>query len=148
MFGLNKTWKLDPRLESDSFLIDSNGVYQTRLMNDQRWPWLMIIPIVHDAKDIDDLPGGMWEPLMQYLADVSRTLKAMGGCTSTNVATLSNIVTQLHWHVVGRSHGDPNWPGPVWGFEDRQPYSSHEAKKFIDDYTIARKQTVSWIKRY
>ncbi|MNH32067.1 hypothetical protein D3C79_924840 [compost metagenome] len=32
-----------------------------------------------------------------------------------NIATLGNVVSQLHMHVIVRRHGDVAWPAPVWG---------------------------------
>lgn len=147
MFGLSKTWELDPRLDQDTFLINSSGSWQTFLMNDQRWPWIIVVPVKGDVQDIDDYHVGGQEPLIGHLADISRTLKAMKVADSTNVATLGNIVKQLHWHVVGRSEGDSNWPNPVWGFGEREPYTSQDADAFIDRFQSAYHENVSLLKR-
>lgn len=37
------------------------------------------------------------------------------GCPRVNVASIGNLVPQLHLHVVGRRPGDACWPKPVWG---------------------------------
>ena len=39
-----------------------------------------------------------------------------------NTASLGNMVAQLHVHIIGRRHGDPAWPGPVWGRGEALPY--------------------------
>jgi diadenosine tetraphosphate (Ap4A) HIT family hydrolase len=56
------------------------------------------------------------------LADCTRVLAALPGVEKTNLASLGNLVPQLHWHVVGRRAGDPAWPGPVWGHSPPQAY--------------------------
>lgn len=124
-------WTLDPRLERDTLLIHADRDWQTRLMNDSRWPWLIVVPLAKDAADIEDLPEKHHAGLMAHLCDLSIALKKTGACTSTNVATIGNVVTQMHWHVVGRKEGDPNWPAPVWGFETPVPYDKAEADAFI-----------------
>ena len=53
---------------------------------------------------------------------VGAALKRVTKCEKINTAAIGNIVRQLHVHVVARSAGDANWPGPVWGFGARQPY--------------------------
>jgi len=141
MKSLGKTWVLDPRLENDTVLISFNDAWQTRLMNDKRWPWIIVVPIMPDVEDIDDYRRGAHEPLMQHLADISLTLKDLGLCTSTNVASIGNVVKQMHWHVVGRNQGDPNWPAPVWGFETAIPYSKEETVQFISDFKKAFRGT-------
>ncbi|MNC76872.1 hypothetical protein D3C75_1286890 [compost metagenome] len=32
-----------------------------------------------------------------------------------NVATLGNVVSQMHMHVIVRHKHDAAWPAPVWG---------------------------------
>ena len=61
-------------------------------------------------------------------ANCSRTLRTMDErVTGTNVATLGNVVEQFHLHVVARHPGDPNWPGPIWGFGEPVPLGDAEA---------------------
>ncbi len=45
-----------------------------------------------------------------------------------NVAALGNVVSQLHFHHVGRSMGDPAWPGPVWGHSAAIPYAASDVE--------------------
>ena len=90
------------------------------------------MPVGSAFVDIEDLESGAYAGLMQHLAGISKTLKAMGVATSSNVATIGNIVTQMHWHVIGRNEGDPNWPGPVWGFGQREPYTAEEARALMN----------------
>jgi diadenosine tetraphosphate (Ap4A) HIT family hydrolase len=137
MKWLSKTWVLDPRLDKDTILISSDTHLQTRLMNDKRWPWIIVVPVIHDVEDIEHYQPGGYNGLMQHLADISLALKEMHVCTSTNVATLGNVVKQMHWHVVGRSEGDPNWPAPVWGFEKAIPYGKADTAAFISDFKKA-----------
>ncbi len=147
MFGLSKTFVLDRRLEADTIAISGQSPFLTRLMNDRRWPWIIVVPQVPDAADIEDLGHGGLDPLISHLADISKTLKEMGVADSTNVATLGNVVTQMHWHVVGRREGDPNWPGPVWGYGERKPYLEDEAKRFVDEFNEAWKRAVPLLRR-
>jgi diadenosine tetraphosphate (Ap4A) HIT family hydrolase len=62
---------------------------------------------------------------------VSTALKAITGATKINVGALGNIVRQLHVHVIARSEGDANWPGPVWGFGKAEPYEDGTRNEFI-----------------
>ena len=106
---------LDARLEADSEQVMWLGLCELRLMNDRRWPWLVLVPQRPGIEEIHDLT-----PLDQAMLTfetnmVAQALKRMTGCTKINSAALGNIVRQLHVHIVARSEGDPGWPGPVWG---------------------------------
>ena len=48
-----------------------------------------------------------------------------------NIATLGNIVPQLHTHIIVRSHDDA-WPSPVWSHSENNQYNPEEAKLQID----------------
>lgn len=148
MFGLDKTWQLDSRLEKDSIFIRSRDVWQIRLINDKRWPWIIIVPLVHDAVDLEDIGFGLLAPMFQEASRISRTLKVMEfdgtpKITKTNVATIGNIVNQFHLHIVGRHDADPNWPNSVWGYGDRKPYTAQESRDFIANFEESWKQTLS-----
>jgi diadenosine tetraphosphate (Ap4A) HIT family hydrolase len=49
-----------------------------------------------------------------------------------NVASLGNVVSQLHIHVVARFQSDPAWPGPVWGVGERKPYPPHARAALLE----------------
>ncbi len=63
---------------------------------------------------------------------VAQALKNITRCTKINTGALGNIVRQLHVHVIARSEGDANWPGPVWGFGTAEPWSESDKKKLTE----------------
>jgi diadenosine tetraphosphate (Ap4A) HIT family hydrolase len=108
-FGIN------PRLAADSVFIADGPLSQVRLIDDTRFPWLVLVPRVADASEWIDLDGGQQRLLLAELNQVSQLLRAEPGVEKLNIGALGNVVRQLHVHVVGRHAGDPAWPGPVWG---------------------------------
>jgi diadenosine tetraphosphate (Ap4A) HIT family hydrolase len=62
---------------------------------------------------------------------VASALKSATGAEKINVGALGNIVRQLHVHVLARSEGDANWPGPVWGFGKAEPYDDDTRNALI-----------------
>ncbi len=118
---------LDPRLEADSLPLGTFGLCQVRLMNDCRWPWLLLVPMRADAVELHELAPADRSMLADEIALAAKALKAATGALKINTGALGNIVRQLHVHIVARNEGDPNWPGPVWGFGTRQPYTSQDA---------------------
>ncbi|PSJ59087.1 HIT domain-containing protein [Kumtagia ephedrae] len=135
--GIKAGFELDARLEADSVSLLWLGLCELRLMNDRRWPWVLLIPQRPGIEELHDLT-----PLDQAMLTfetnmVAQGLKQVTGCTKINSGALGNIVRQLHVHVVARSEGDPGWPGPVWGFGPREPYKVDAMRSFIDKIRAA-----------
>lgn len=128
---------LDPRLDADSEPVMWLGLCELRLMNDRRWPWVLLVPQRPGSEEIHDLT-----PLDQAMLTfetnmVAQALKSVTGCTKINTGALGNMVRQLHVHVVARSEGDANWPGPVWGHGLREPYSREALHRFAETLKAA-----------
>jgi diadenosine tetraphosphate (Ap4A) HIT family hydrolase len=125
-------FELNGRLSGDSELIVTLGLCQLRLMDDRRWPWLILVPQRPGIEESFEL-----KPLDQALLTfetnlAAEALKKVTDATKVNVGALGNIVRQLHVHVIARHENDANWPGPVWGFGTREPYGADEKKALID----------------
>ncbi len=114
---------LDPRLAASSHPLAEWPLSSLRLVDDARWPWLLLVPRVAGARELIDLPADQQAALLDEINRCSRLLLALFAPDKLNIGALGNVVVQLHVHVVARRHGDPNWPGPVWGFGTPQPYS-------------------------
>ncbi len=128
----NDHFILDRQLAWDSEHVLWLELCELRLLNDSRWPWLILVPQRAKKEEIHDL-----EPLDQTMLALetnlsAATLKAMTGCEKINTGALGNSVRQLHVHVVARSEGDANWPGPVWGYGRRAPYQTAELAEMIN----------------
>ena len=108
-------FELDTRLAADSVLIADGPLSQIRLMNDDRFPWVVLVPRVPDASEWIDLDGAQQRLLLAEINQAGQLIRAQPGVEKLNIGALGNIVRQLHVHVVGRHAGDPAWPGPVWG---------------------------------
>ena len=125
-------FELNDRLSGDSELIVTLGLCQLRLMDDRRWPWLILVPQRAGIEELFEL-----RPLDQALLTfetnlAAEALKKVTDATKVNVGALGNIVRQLHIHVIARHENDANWPGPVWGFGTREPYGADEKKALVD----------------
>ena len=116
-------FELDPRLQNDTHTLGEMKLCRLLLMNDQRWPWLILVPRIAGLEEIHELDAGERDLLAAETAHVSAALKQATGCEKVNTAALGNIVRQLHIHAVARNEDDDNWPGPVWGHGERQPYA-------------------------
>ena len=111
----NDPFQPDPRLAADSAFIADGPLSQVRLMDDARFPWLLLVPRVAGASEWIDLDGGQQRLLLAEINQLSQLLRTEAGVEKINIGALGNIVRQFHVHLIGRHEGDPAWPGPVWG---------------------------------
>ena len=113
---------LDPRLANDTRRVASLALCDVLLMNDTRFPWLVLVPRQNGLVEICDLPPEAQATLWHEVNLATQALRALAPFDKLNLGALGNIVRQLHVHVVGRREGDAAWPGPVWGSGRAEPY--------------------------
>ena len=130
-------FQLHPRLEKDSFLVERFDTYQIRLINDCRWPWVLLIPQQNGLSELHDLTIREQEQFAVRTNNCARALMELTNCEKINSGVLGNVVPQLHIHVIARSEGDPNWPNPVWGFETSKPYADGDRDELVVDLRSA-----------
>ena len=111
----NDPFQPDPRLAADSAFIADGPLSQVRLMDDTRFPWLVLVPRVNGVSEWLELDGGQQRLLLAEINQAGQLIRAQPGVEKLNIGALGNIVRQLHVHLIGRHEGDPAWPGPVWG---------------------------------
>ncbi len=113
---------LHERLAADTVLLRELALCSARLMNDSRWPWLILVPRRPDITELHALDDADQVQLIREIALASRVLNAAHRPDKINVGALGNLVPQLHVHVIARTRTDPAWPGPVWGVGTPLPY--------------------------
>ncbi|RCV88150.1 HIT domain-containing protein [Billgrantia montanilacus] len=114
--------ELDKRLVQDSYPVTELSLCQLRLMDDSRFPWLVLIPRRNGVSEIFDLDEADQQRLWHEATQVGRMLKTLAKGDKLNIASLGNVVSQLHVHVVVRRRDDAAWPAPVWGHGEAEPY--------------------------
>ena len=110
-------FKLDKRLENDSFFMQEIKNFQIRLMNVQEFFWVLLIPIKPNLIELSDLEVDERNELLNFAVDLGNYIKSVQNFDKVNIGMLGNIVSQLHLHIVLRNKDDPAWPGPVWGWK-------------------------------
>ncbi len=110
-------FKLDPKLEKDSFLSDVFDEIQIRTINDSRYIWFILVPAIPQIKEWHDLPLALEAKLLHLTRNLSQFLSQKLPTDKINIAALGNIVSQFHLHIIARHKGDASWPNPVWGME-------------------------------
>lgn len=128
-------FELDATLQADTYTIGDIGLCRLLLMNDARFPWLILVPRRPDMSEIHGLTKLDQTVLTFEITQISEILQDITNCTKINVGALGNIVRQLHIHIIARNEDDAAWPGPVWGAGTREPYKTDEAQKLIKQFT-------------
>ncbi|MCJ2080273.1 HIT domain-containing protein [Methylobacterium sp. J-090] len=123
---------LDPRLAADTVHAGDLALCRVLLMDDARFPWLILVPRRPDVSEITDLSPDDARSLMDEMRLASGVMLALAKPDKVNVAALGNVVPQLHVHVIGRFLSDPAWPRPVWGVGDAKPYPAHARAQMIE----------------
>ena len=121
------SFTLNSRLENSSLLITTIDAFQLRLVNDKRYIWLLIIPTMANIIELDDLEPETQTALFQLASQLSSSIKSHFNADKMNIATIGNIVSQFHLHIVARKQTDATWPEPIWGKGTAEPYSDEEA---------------------
>ena len=122
-------WVLDQKLADDSVFVVDWPLSQLRLINDSRFPWLVLVPRVSNIEEIFQLSHENQQRLLQESSQLAKTLSTSFKADKLNVAALGNVVRQLHVHHIVRYVDDCCYPSPVWGVDEAMPYSERELKQ-------------------
>jgi diadenosine tetraphosphate (Ap4A) HIT family hydrolase len=126
-----KHFALHPQLEKDTYLIGSLELSEILLMNDSRYPWIILVPRIIDAIDITDLTAADRADFMEEINHIAKFMKQHFQPDRLNIAMLGNIVPQLHCHIIARYETDFAWAKPVWGIGDAVSYTEEQQEKTI-----------------
>lgn len=126
-------FEVDERLAQDTIFLGDFALCRVLLMNDSRYPWLILVPRCAAISEVFELTVEQQQQLWQETSYVGKVLKEVFQADKINIATLGNVVKQLHMHVLLRMHNDEAWPAPIWGKGDAQPYSAEAIVKVRED---------------
>jgi diadenosine tetraphosphate (Ap4A) HIT family hydrolase len=128
---------LDPRLESSSHLVADWPLCQMRLKDDTRFPWLLLVPRRRDLVELTEMAADDYTALNAEILRACRLLQTVARPKKLNVATLGNVVAQMHIHVIGRFTSDPAWPDAVWCHGNGLTYSMAERAAMVEQLRAA-----------
>jgi diadenosine tetraphosphate (Ap4A) HIT family hydrolase len=128
---MTDTFALDPQLNADTVPAFSLKLSDVLLINDARFPWLILVPRRPNLVEIVDLGAPDRAQLMEEIALTSNVLKAATRCDKLNIGAVGIAVRQLHIHVIARTLADANWPRPVWGVGEPVAYHLEERHRLL-----------------
>ena len=110
-------FEIDPAFLATAEPVGDLALSHLRLQADARFPWIVLIPRIAGARELEDLAGGERDVLMEEILRAGTAVRAVAEAlgrpaTKLNVAQLGNVTPQLHVHVIARRASDAAWPSP------------------------------------
>ena len=98
-----------------------NGVHY-RLHENALVTWFIVLPETTET-EFFRLPAQQQQVLCDAVNVLSEFILQQFSCDKINIASIGNVVSQMHVHVVGRRFDDRYWPDVVWGQSYDQTYT-------------------------
>jgi diadenosine tetraphosphate (Ap4A) HIT family hydrolase len=114
--------KVNKSFLKDSHHISDLKLCSIRLIDNCKFPWIILIPNRKNITDITELNSKDQTLLMKEIVFCSKLMKKIFKTSKLNIEKIGNIVPQLHIHIVARSKKDSTWPLSVWVIKGK-PYS-------------------------
>ncbi|MEZ5450972.1 MAG: HIT domain-containing protein [Thiolinea sp.] len=126
------SFALHPQLAQDCLLVGDLPLCRVLLMNEARYPWFILVPRRADISEIHQLNADERQQLWAESDQISQQLLALFQPDKLNIASLGNMVPQLHIHHIARLRTDAAWPAPVWGKFPVQAYTQEAAAQRVE----------------
>ena len=128
--------KISKNFLKDSYFIVNMKLCSVRLIDNSKFPWIILIPNRKNITDISELNSKDQMLLMKEIVHCSKLMKKIFKTKKLNVEKIGNIVPQLHIHIIARSTNDSTWPLSVWVIKGK-PYTK-----------VLLMKTIAKIKKY
>ena len=131
------SFTLDKMIADTSWSVGMCGIFEVRLVDDSRFLWLLLIPHKPNLHEWYELETTEQQQLIALASHISAIISDKVQADKMNVATIGNIVPQMHLHIVARHKHDMAWPAPVWGHGTSVPYQdklAQETQMAIQDW--------------
>ena len=122
--------KVSKNFLKDSYFITDLNLCTIRLIDNSKFPWIILIPKRKKTTDIFQLKKKDQNLLMKEIVFTSKVMKKTFKAFNLNIEKIGNVVSQLHIHIIARSKKDSTWPLSVWVVKKRN-YSKIALEKTI-----------------
>ena len=117
---------LHPRLVTATRPVGDLAVSRVLLLDDRRYPWLLLVPRRAGVEEIVDLAPADRAVVIEEMATCEAVSKDLFKPFRLNVADIGNKAEQLHIHIVARQTDDEAWPAVVWSRPPLETYRSED----------------------
>ncbi|WP_028238511.1 HIT domain-containing protein [Stutzerimonas azotifigens] len=137
-------FELDPQLARDTLMLGDLPLSRLLLMNDARYPWFILVPRREEVTEVFQLDAADQARLWGEVAMLAEKIKDTFGAQKMNIASLGNMVPQMHVHVVARRRDDAAWPAPVWGRGAAVPYDAGQVASIRQKLKLVLTRDFTW----
>ncbi|MGY0398569.1 MAG: HIT domain-containing protein [Ostreibacterium sp.] len=123
---------LNKQLATDTLPIIENDYYYLGLHNNKLVPWLILVPKTQEI-ELFACKTAFKQHIREAIDGIADFAQVYFQADKMNIATIGNVVLQLHIHIIARKKTDFAWPSPVWGKPDYADYSENERGRIIFD---------------
>ena len=129
-------FELHEKLKEDSVLLGAFDLCSLLRIKDENYPWYVLVPQRPVIKEIFELSEEDRQLYYQESHIVAKALSEFYKADKINIASIGNMVPQLHVHHIARFKTDRAWPAPVWGKHPMKQTDmkalEHDAKGFAE----------------
>ena len=122
--------KVNNNFLKNSHFIAELKLCSIRLIDNCKFPWIILIPNRKKVTDITELNSKDQILFMKEIVFCSNKMKKLFKTSKLNVEKIGNIVPQLHLHIIARTKKDSSWPLSVWVIKSKS-YSKNKLEQTI-----------------
>ena len=130
--------KINKNFLKTSHYISDLKLCTLRLIDNAKFPWIILIPKRKGVTDITNLNTKDQLNLMKEIVYCSKLMKKIFKTSRLNIEKIGNVVPQLHIHIIARYKNDSSWPLSVWVVKGKN-YSKLTLDKTISKISKAIK---------
>ena len=123
--------KISKNFLKDSHFIIDLKLCSIRLIDNSKFPWVILILKRKNITDIHQLNNKDQNLLMREIVYTSTIMKKTYNAFNLNIEKIGNIVSQLHIHIIARSKKDSSWPLSVWVVK-KKSYFKQDLNRMIE----------------
>lgn len=116
------TFTLHPKLAQNSHQLGKTDNSIILLSRNAHFPWFILVPETRES-ELHKLAQQQQSIILEQVNLLSRFVEENFSVEKLNIASIGNIVPQLHIHIVGRNSKDICWPSVVWGVKEHKEYT-------------------------
>lgn len=107
-------FSLDNRLQNSCLFVIDWPISRVLLKNNCHFPWFILVPRRQAIQEIFELSPADSQQFQKESHLLARLIQQFFQADKINIASLGNIVSQYHLHIIARFKKDILWPYGLW----------------------------------